>query len=346
MPEIIFLKFPLRPSLGGAEFHTVKLARHFADQRRSLKLFTSDPNLFRLFEKNHLPRRRIFIGWEPTAKWSLLLWPLTRLIARRRLKRIVKSASAGTIFYCQSLTEKLILPRLTKEQAVFLEHKIPGRWLKLNPLRFRYLKFAKKIKVITVSEFAKQAWTKFGVPEQNIEVRYPIPIHNPPQSPLKVRGEEKRGLDSAPPLKIRGGREELFTIGILGRLDPEKGVMDFLNSILHVLKTHSDWKVLIAGEGKDEQAIKKLAEKNYLTDKIILLGLVYNLDEFFSQISTLAYPSKVPEAFGMAAAEAISRGIPVVASNIGALPEIIKHGENGFLINHNSEWIDSLEKTA
>ena len=56
----------------------------------------------------------------------------------------------------------------------------------------------------------------------------------------------------------------------------------------------------------------------------------------------LAYPTLVPESFGLAVLEAMSHGIPVIASNLGAISEIIKHGEDGFLVNGEEEWIKYL----
>ena len=327
---IYFFKFPLRPSLGGGDFYILKLALHLKSQGRSIKLVTSDRPLLRLFEKHGLPHRRLFAGWEPTSKWSLMLWPLTWLIARRKLKKIMRFAPRNSIFFCQSLTEKLVLPPLVRPdfslRAIFLEHKIPGRWLRLSPLRFWYLRLAKISKVITVSEFAKQAFINFGVPEKNISVIYPG-VHKP---------------------ALLRDASRIFKIGVLGRLDPEKGAFEFLNSLLSAFQSHPGWQVLLAGEGQETDKIKNFIKTRGLESQVQLCGFIKNVDDFFSRISVLAYPTRVPESFGMAAAEALAQGIPVVASRIGALPEIIKHGENGFLVSWPAEgetrpWINFFE---
>ena len=339
--SIFFFKFPLVASLGGAEFHTLKLAQHFHAQGRQIKLITSDQHLFRLFEKHGLPRQRTFLGWEPTSKWSLLLWPLTFLIAKIKLKNIVAAAPADSIFFCQSLTEKLIFPGLLIKpntynlKPVFIEHKIPGRWLKLNPLKFLYLYYARRVTIIAVSGFVKNEFIKLGVPEKNIQVIYPA-VHNPPQPSASKR-------ERVPPLKLRGGEGELFTIGILSRLDPEKGVLGFLTSLLPYLPNHPNWKILIAGEGRQKQEIQQFIWQNHLQNHIELLGFIYNTAEFFSKISVLVQPSRNPEAFGLTVLEAMSHVIPVIAARIGALPEIITHGIDGFLVSSvNNGWIEYL----
>lgn len=324
--SVFFFKFPLESSLGGAELHTLKLAQDFQKQGRSVQLITSDCRLFRLFEKNRLPRRRIFAGWEPTSKWTLLLWPVTYLMALRRFKKLLRQIPEGSTLFMQSLTEKLTLtaPAISKHNVIWLEHKIPRRWLKLNPLKSRYLKLARKAEVVTVSNFAKQEFLKLGVPEKNIRVVYPeIQI---PNSTFHIQ------------------HSKFYTIGILSRLDPEKGVLDFVNTILSQLKNRPNWRVVVAGEGPQEKNLQSLVGNYNLAKQIKLLGFVNDLDEFFSQVSVLVYPTKVPEAFGISVLEAMTRGIPVIASNLGALSEIIDHQKTGFLVNKDkpADWLQVL----
>ncbi|MBI4050676.1 MAG: glycosyltransferase family 4 protein [Candidatus Doudnabacteria bacterium] len=318
---IFFFKFPLQDSLGGAEFHTLKLAKHFQSLGHAVKLITSDAKLFRLFEKHRLPRQRLFVGWEPTSKLSLFLWPLTYLIAGYKFRKLVKQISPGATFFMQSLTEKLILSPLIlqseilnqKSKIVWLEHKIPGRWLKLNPLKSHYLKLARRIELVTVSNFAMQEFVKLGILKKTIKVIYP-------------------GVDA---ISHKLLPKTFFTIGLLSRLAPEKGVLDFFQTILPTLKDHPDWKIIIGGEGEERQKIEFLISNYHLENQIKLLGFVNDLDEFFLQISVFVYPTKVPEAFGVAVLEAAARGVPVVGSEIGALPEMIEDKKSGFLIEPN-----------
>jgi len=309
---IFFFKFPLEDSLGGAEFHTLKLAKHFTGS----KLFTSDRKLKNLFDQNNLPGKFFWVGWEPTSKWSLLLWPLTFFIARARFKKLLEKIPNGSTLFFQSLTEKLVLTPMIyggkgdKEiKVVWIEHKIPGRWLKSNPLLSQYLKLSKQVQLTTVSNFAKSKFVELGVPESNIKVIYP------------GVGPTNYSLKPTPSL----------TIGLLSRLDPEKGVYSFLQNTIPAIK-EKGWQVLIAGEGTEKKSIQNLIEKSGLQNQITLLDFVRDLDDFFSQVSVLCYPTKAEESFGIAVLEAMSRGVPAVATNIGALPEIIDHKKTGLLV--------------
>ncbi|MDP3741124.1 MAG: glycosyltransferase family 4 protein [bacterium] len=334
-PKVFFFKFPLIDSLGGGEHYVLYQAKYLKSQGFEIKLITSDRNLFRLFEKNYLPRKRIFAGWEPTSKWSMLLWPVTYLVAKKRFKKVLAQIPRDSIVFCQSLVEKLILTPLTLNPSpsgrgagvriIWLEHKIPGNWLKLNPLKFRYLQLAKKIQVVTVSNSARAEFVKLGVPEENITVVYPSP--SPVLRPLSPR------------VRVEGVR-----IGILSRLDPEKGVLDFLKLIIPTLKNHPAWQIIIGGEGEEKIEIQSLIDTNYLAGRIKLLGFVNNLDEFFSRVTVFACPSKTPESFGISVLEAMARAVPVIASKIGALPEIIEHGKNGFLVTNSQDWAEYIKK--
>src|SRR3989344_3245805 len=168
---IFFFKFPLVPSFGGAEFHTLSLALEMRTRGQQTMLVTSDPYLFRLFIKHE-------------------------------------------------------------------------------------------------------------VQDNNIEVV------NPSLSVI-ARSE-------AP-------RKSQFTIGILGLLDPEKGVFCFLTSVIPHLP---DAKVIIAGDGFEKKLIEQFIDENNLRSQIKLIGFIYDLGQFFFQISALVYPTKVPESYGIAAAEA------------------------------------------
>ncbi len=83
-----------------------------------------------------------------------------------------------------------------------------------------------------------------------------------------------------------------------------------------------------------------------LTSKITYVGEVKNghKREFISHARALLSPVQWEEPFGMAAVEALACGTPVIAMNRGALPEIIKHGVNGFLANNEQEFKQYIQR--
>jgi glycosyltransferase involved in cell wall biosynthesis len=117
-------------------------------------------------------------------------------------------------------------------------------------------------------------------------------------------------------------------LGFLGRIELNKGV-DLLLAASRALPA-SGWTLSIAGSG--EPAFTKQLQQEYGSANISFVGRV-EPRAFLSEIDVLVVPSTFPETFGMSAAEALAMGVPVVASTIGALPELVQDGRNGFVFD-------------
>ncbi|NVN93959.1 MAG: glycosyltransferase family 4 protein [Bacteroidetes bacterium] len=129
----------------------------------------------------------------------------------------------------------------------------------------------------------------------------------------------------------------IILIGMIGRITPLKGHYEFINAAITIKKIlNNNVKfILVGGAGFTEQdfyfqiknyAIKKLGENN-----IILTGFTNDIPRFLSIIDILIFPS-YEESFGNVVIEAMAMGVPVVASDSGALPEIIQHDTTGILV--------------
>jgi glycosyltransferase involved in cell wall biosynthesis len=140
------------------------------------------------------------------------------------------------------------------------------------------------------------------------------------------------GVEAPKSDKTRGQDPERLTMGYVGTIVAGKGV--------HVLvKAFHEWKddrgrLLIYGRDDVDRGYIRRIQKIVLADHRIQLMGPFDpdtRDEIFTQIDYMVIPSVVPETFSLVAREALIRGVPVIASNIGALPEIIIPGENGYL---------------
>ncbi|ODS35022.1 hypothetical protein BEH94_03710 [Candidatus Altiarchaeales archaeon WOR_SM1_SCG] len=125
-----------------------------------------------------------------------------------------------------------------------------------------------------------------------------------------------------------------FVIGFVGRLSKVKGCEYLIKSIPYM--DISNFKVLIAGDGLEREKLEKLVKNLNIKDKIIFLGYVKDILSFYRMIDVLVFPSKF-ESFGISVIESQSCCVPVVASNVGALNEIIKDNENGLLFEFANE---------
>jgi len=89
-------------------------------------------------------------------------------------------------------------------------------------------------------------------------------------------------------------------------------------------------KLLLVGEGPDWGAAKRQVEEAGLGDRVHFLGRQDEVAPLFAAADLFLLPSE-SESFGLVALEAMSCGVPVVGSTAGGIPEVVVHGETGFL---------------
>lgn len=119
-------------------------------------------------------------------------------------------------------------------------------------------------------------------------------------------------------------------IGNAGRLVEQKG-QKFLIDLARELNQKSiNFKVLIAGKGPLRKSLEEYATLNQVHDKISFLDFVENIDSFLEKIDIFVLPS-LHEGSANILIEAMAKAKPVVAFNISSIPEIVMHGETGFL---------------
>lgn len=187
-----------------------------------------------------------------------------------------------------------------------------------------------------VSRSAEASWfgdsEVFNADQINIKRRH-FTLYNAVDSE-RIRtiseGTDKKAL------KKSLGIVDKLTIGVVGRLRGEKGHALLLNAFTEILRKFPATQLLIVGDGPDREKLRKLAEDLKLTDNVRWSGQksseeVYRL---YSVMDIVAVPS-VFEGFGLAAAEAQAAGLPVIASAVDGLCEIIEEGVTGYLVPVN-----------
>jgi len=123
-------------------------------------------------------------------------------------------------------------------------------------------------------------------------------------------------------------------IGFIGRLEPYKGVETLIKSIPFLKNKFDSFQVWIIGDGHQKQYLEQLSIKLNLTDKILFYGAQLSIESFLKKFSLLVVPS-LSEALGIIALEGLAAKLPVIASNIDGLVEIIKDNITGFLVPPN-----------
>jgi lipopolysaccharide heptosyltransferase II len=128
-----------------------------------------------------------------------------------------------------------------------------------------------------------------------------------------------------------------FTIAVIGRITPIKGHIYFLKAIARIVRTMPKVKVLIIGDpspGKQgyKSELKLLIRQLGLSNYVEFLGRRSDLPDLLVNIDVVVVPSIVKEAFGRVIIESQAVGVPVIASDIGGISEVIDNDETGFLV--------------
>lgn len=134
--------------------------------------------------------------------------------------------------------------------------------------------------------------------------------------------------------------DESFTVGTIAELHKIKGLDILLTAWSKFIKNR-DAKLVIAGEGEERQNLENMARKLGIYDSVKFLGFVDNAREQLSNFDIFVMPSR-SEGMPYGLLEAGLAGLPVIATAVGGIPEIIESGINGILVPpENSEVIFS-----
>jgi glycosyltransferase involved in cell wall biosynthesis len=142
-------------------------------------------------------------------------------------------------------------------------------------------------------------------------------------------------LDRLPPRKSDGNGR---TIVCVGRLSPEKGQAGLLKAFAELHGRHQDLGLRLVGSGPDRQALEDLAGDLGVSDRVAFLGRMTETDTLaeIARSDMLVLPSFM-EGLPIVLMEAMALGVPVVASRVAGIPELIEDGTGGLLFTP-SRW--------
>ena len=177
--------------------------------------------------------------------------------------------------------------------------------------------------VITVCEaFARDLQSK-GIPRERVVVRHNMVLPFAPSLPNKTV-ELHKGWEIAPDAVI------LLSVG---RLSAEKGHADLIEAIdqLHKARLGQTFHLLIVGEGPERNVIQRKIDQLGLRDIVTLTGQQHDMGPYYTMADIVVLPSH-SEGSPNVLLEAMAAGISTVATNVGGVPEIAKHGETTLMV--------------
>jgi glycosyltransferase involved in cell wall biosynthesis len=143
---------------------------------------------------------------------------------------------------------------------------------------------------------------------------------------------ERVPASSPPPMPTE------LAIGIFGRVAQWKGQKEFLHAAMQVLPKFPGLRIYVVGDASDGDPrylaeCREIAQSSSFSEQIEFTGLVTNVAAYYRKCTVVVHASIEPEPFGMVVIEAMAEARPVVASMLGAPPEIIQEGVEGYLVN-------------
>jgi len=123
-------------------------------------------------------------------------------------------------------------------------------------------------------------------------------------------------------------------LSYFGRLSPEKGVDYLIRAMPKIISKFPDAKLEIIGDGPEREHLMELSKTLGLMGSVFFRGKIPHekISKYYQDSSIIIVPSIWPEPFGLIGPEAMSVGRPVIASNMGGIPEWLENGKTGFLV--------------
>lgn len=148
-------------------------------------------------------------------------------------------------------------------------------------------------------------------------------------------GDKQQTVDRVAARSKFGLTPEHFVIGNVGRLDHQKGQSYLIEAFAQVLSTLPHARLIIVGWGALEAELKAQASRLGVSREVQMLGKRTDVLQILPCFDVFAFPS-IFEGQGIALLEAMLEGVPVVASRVGGIPEIITDGQTGLLVEPKS----------
>lgn len=324
--KILFTRFPLESSMGGAEKQTLLLMDGLRNRGHAVAFAGSCPVLLSACKERGIPAVEWHIGPPPVTKFGVISFAWRKIAMKRKLTQLLEQFHSLDAICMLSLSEKLLLTDIAHAKGIrtfWIEHDRIGRWLRANPWLKLLLGQSENAITITVSDLSKKLYEQLGWKSDRL-----IAIPNGIEPPQDKRANEQTCLPAG-----MTSKRATVTIGCIARLSHEKGVDVLIEAMAGLPETVS---LEIIGEGKEHTALQSLITKLHLNDRVKILRRIDDLEDVYNRIDALVLPSRDNDPFGLVAAEAMMRGIPTIVTDACGIAGYLEDGTDAIIAKAHS----------
>lgn len=258
-----------------------------------------------------------FSGWFNLSAWFLLI---------RQLKNWRPRAVVTHLWFANTIGR--IASRLAGVPVIVsFEHNVYDKVKSRIQFAADRMLAGLSQKIVAVSESVQKSLLRHGINKEKITI-----LHN------GIKIDRYRGAQGLETRKNLGIKEDEFIFLFIGRLARQKGV----DILIKALKKIERGILIVAGEGEESYGLARLTSELGLEQRIKFLGQRRDIPELLAVADCLVLPSRW-EGFGMVVLEAMAAGVPVVASAVNGIEEIIRSDAEGLLFE--AENTEALSET-
>ena len=242
-------------------------------------------------------------------------------------KSLKESKPAILLTYNWGATDAVWLGRLAgiktiihNEHGFNVDEAVSMQW-KRNVIRYFVYRLARLVIVVS-QDLQKMMETRL-----NLKTGQILFIPNGVNTDVYSRN----GLDRERVRKELGLKETDLVIGFSGRFDPVKNFSFLLTVFEHCVKSDKNFKLVLIGDGPERSSIEAFCSSRNIRDQVIFVGQKDIVLPYLRALDVFLLTS-FREQMPMSMLEAMSIGIPVVASAVGEIPSILKGSEAGFVV--------------
>lgn len=245
----------------------------------------------------------------------------------KELKKIIKAEKPDMVHSHAVLSARIAAKLVSRKiKVIYTRHSVfpPKENLTKGVGRFANSLLNKKAAdgIIAVAGAAKENLTDTGVEDSRIRV-----IYNGVKNVKVLTDDEKAAVK-----KELGLRDSAAIVAIVARLTEVKGHRYFIEAAKIIKEKGLDVQFVIAGTGECESELKQQTKDENLEDTVIFTGFLNNVTGLMNVLDIQANCSFGTEAASLSLLEGMCLGKPAVVSDYGGNPELIKSGENGFVV--------------